>query len=203
MHGTRDAGVQGLWDALPWVMALENALDTSLGPAQPPVHPECPVVQAATAPAYKIPESVLVIIYRPDGQVLLMRRTVDAPQGLPFWQSVTGSKDALDEDWQTTAQREVLEETGIDAAAPGCSLQDWGLANTYTIYPQWLHRYAPGVWLNTERVFGLRVPLGTQVTLNPREHTACAWHPWREAADRCYSPSNAEAILHLPSFIAA
>jgi dATP pyrophosphohydrolase len=36
------------------------------------------------------------------------------------------------------------------------------------------------------------------VTLAPREHTAWAWLPWREAADRCFSPSNAEAILHLP-----
>ena len=25
--------------------------------------------------------------------------------------------------------------------------------------------------------------------------------PWREAADRCFSPSNAEAILLLPSFL--
>jgi dATP pyrophosphohydrolase len=36
------------------------------------------------------------------------------------------------------------------------------------------------------------------VTLAPREHTAARWLPWREAADACFSPSNAEAILHLP-----
>ena len=160
---------------------------------------------AATAAggAYKIPESVLVIIYRSDGQVLLMHRTQLAPEGVPFWQCVTGSKDSLDEDWRTTAVREVAEETGIDALAPGCTLQDWALENIYTIYPQWLHRYAPGVWLNTERVFGLRVPTDTTVCLNPREHTACAWYPWQEAADRCYSASNAEAVLHLPAYLAA
>ncbi|MDI9856178.1 dihydroneopterin triphosphate diphosphatase [Comamonas sp. 17RB] len=153
--------------------------------------------------AFKIPESVLVIIYRADGQVLLLRRTQAAPEGQPFWQGVTGSKDFEGEDWQATAVREVAEETGIDARAPGCALQDWALQNTYTIYPHWLHRYAPGVWLNTERVFGLRVPMGTRVVLNPREHTAFAWHDWREAADRCYSPSNAEAILHLPAYLTA
>lgn len=158
---------------------------------------------SAPAVAYKIPESVLVIIYRPDGQVLLMRRTQAAPEGGAFWQCVTGSKDFAQEDWRTTAVREVAEETGIDALAAGCELQDWALENIYTIYPHWLHRYAPGVWLNTERVFGLRVPLGTAVALNPREHTACAWYPWQEAADRCYSASNAEAVLHLPAYLAA
>ena len=165
------------------------------------VRPDAP--EASTpAVAYKIPESVLVIIYRPDGQVLLMHRTQLAPEGVPFWQCVTGSKDFAEEDWRATAVREVAEETGIDALAPGCELQDWALENIYTIYPQWLHRYAPGVWWNTERVFGLRVPVDTTVRLNPREHTAHAWHDWREAARRCYSPSNAEAILLLPRFAA-
>ncbi|MFT4243575.1 MAG: dihydroneopterin triphosphate diphosphatase [Acidovorax sp.] len=146
-------------------------------------------------PAWKIPESVLVVIHTPALEALLIRR---ADSSEDFWQSVTGSKDHPDEDWRETAAREVLEETGIRADAPGCMLRDWELENVYTIYPQWLHRYAPGVTRNTERVFGLCVPEGTPVALNPREHTAYAWHPWREAAGRCYSPSNAEAILWLP-----
>ena len=57
---------------------------------------------------------------------------------------------------------------------------------------------SPGVTHNTEHVFGLCVPPGTPVRLAPREHTAFVWLPWREAADRCFSPSNAEAILQLP-----
>lgn len=148
----------------------------------------------------KIPQSVLVVIYTPDWQVLLLRRTHGDGLGGEFWQSVTGSKDHLHEPWQVTAAREVLEETGIDVHAPGCMLQDWGLENIYPIYPQWAHRYAPDVHSNTEHVFGLLVPSYVQVTLNPREHTAFAWHPWREAAQRCYAASNAEAILHLPAF---
>lgn len=54
---------------------------------------------------------------------------------------------------------------------------------------------------NTERVLGLCVPPGTAVRLAPREHTAYLWLPWREAADRCFSPSNAEAILWLPRYL--
>lgn len=147
---------------------------------------------------YKIPQSVLVVIHTADLRVLLIRRA-DAAED--FWQSVTGSKDHADEPYAETAAREVLEETGIAAAAPGCVLRDWGLENVYAIYPQWRHRYAPGVCLNTERVFGLCVPSQTPVALNPREHTSYAWMGWREAADRCFSPSNAEAILWLPRFV--
>jgi dATP pyrophosphohydrolase len=54
---------------------------------------------------------------------------------------------------------------------------------------------------NTEHVFGLTVPAATPVRLNPREHLRFGWWPWREAADRCFSPSNAEAILQLPNFL--
>jgi len=144
---------------------------------------------------FKIPQSVLVVIHTAALDVLLINRT-DAPG---FWQSVTGSKDHEDESFEQTAVREVREETGIDCATG--RLVDWGLENVYDIYPRYLHRYAPGVTRNLEHVFGLCVPAGTPVTLNPREHTACLWLPWREAADRCFSPSNAEAILMLPEFM--
>ena len=143
---------------------------------------------------FKIPQSVLVVIHTAALDVLLIRRA-DAPG---HWQSVTGSKDWIEEEFSATAVREVGEETGIDAMDPGCVLTDWLLTNTYAIYPQWLHRYAPGVVHNTERIFGLQVPAGTPVRLSPREHTDLVWLPWREAALRCYSPSNAEAILLLP-----
>lgn len=145
--------------------------------------------------AYKWPESVLVVIHSPDGQVLLIRR-VDSGT----WQSVTGSKDPPTETWQQTAVREVREETGINALAQGHTLLDWGLENVYDIYPRYLHRYGPGVTRNTERVFGLTVSATTTVRLHPDEHTEWCWLPWREAADRVFSPSNAEAILSLPRF---
>lgn len=149
---------------------------------------------------YKIAQSVLVVIYTAALDVLLIRR---ADAQVEFWQGVTGSKNALSEPFAATAVREVLEETGIDALAPDCALSDWGLENVYDIYPQWLHRYAPGVTRNVEHVFGLRVGAGTRVTLNPNEHTDHRWLPWREAAHQCYSPSNAEACLLLPRLATA
>ncbi len=150
--------------------------------------------------AFKIPRSVLVVIHTPSLEVLLIERA-DKPG---FWQSVTGSVDALDEPLRTTSVREVREETGIEvgsARVPAEALVDWGLANVYEIYPVWRHRYAPGVTHNTEHVFGLCVPRDVLVVLSPREHRAHAWLPWREAADRCFSPSNAEAILCLPAML--
>ena len=144
--------------------------------------------------SYKIPESVLVIIYTSRLDVLLIERA-DHPG---FWQSVTGSRDALDEPLLQTAQREVAEETGIEAAAG--RFADWSLRNIYEIYPAWRARYAPGITHNTEHVFSLCVPATTAVQLNPREHTAWQWLPLLAAADRCFSPSNAEAVLQLPKF---
>lgn len=148
---------------------------------------------------FKIPESVLVVIHTPALDVLLINRA-DAPN---YWQSVTGSKDEMSEDLVQTAVREVAEETGIDCRSGTplhAGLRDWGLENVYDIYPRWRHRYAADVSCNTEHVFGLRVPAGTPITLNPREHTAWRWLTWRAAADACFSPSNAEAILLLPQF---
>jgi dATP pyrophosphohydrolase len=142
---------------------------------------------------FKIPQSVLVVIHTPALEVLLIRRT-DAGT----WQSVTGSKDFEHEDWHSTAVREVQEETGIDALHVDCRLRDWGLENVYEIYPAWRWRYAPQVSHNTERVFGLCVPTAQAVQLHDKEHTAWQWLPWREAADTCFSASNAEAILMLP-----
>jgi dATP pyrophosphohydrolase len=148
----------------------------------------------------KIPESVLVVIHTAALDVLLIERA-DHPG---YWQSVTGSRDAPDEPLLTTARREVFEETGIEIGSPRvplANLRDWHLSNVYEIYPVWRHRYAAGVTHNTEFVFGLRVPRDVPVTLSAREHTAWLWLPWREAADHCFSPSNAEAILQLPRFV--
>ncbi|WP_151448071.1 dihydroneopterin triphosphate diphosphatase [Lacisediminimonas profundi] len=152
---------------------------------------------------HKIPESVLVVIHTPELDVLLMERA----DRQDFWQSVTGSKDFPEEELRTTAVREVQEETGIrigaDGNVPAECLVDWQLSNFYEIYPVWRHRYAPGVTKNLEHVFGLQVPRTVPLALSPREHSRYLWLPWREAADRCFSPSNAEAILQLPARLPA
>ena len=144
---------------------------------------------------FKWPESVLVVIHTPEREVLLIERADHAG----FWQSVTGSRDGPHESFLQTAMREVLEETGI--SAPPEAFTDWCLSNVYDIYPAWRHRYAPGVTRNTEHLFSLCVPRAAAVTLSPREHTAFEWLPWMEAAELCFSPSNAEAVLQLPRFM--
>ena len=149
---------------------------------------------AASKPIYKQPVSVLVVIYTPAGEVLMLERA-DAPG---FWQSVTGSRDG-EESLIETVAREVQEETGIDVAAH--ELSDWGYQNRYEIYARWRHRYAPGVTHNTEHVFGLRVRSRVAVRLSEREHTQAAWLPWREAADKAFSPSNAAAIRRLEALL--
>lgn len=145
---------------------------------------------------HKIPESVLVIIHTADLEVLLIERADRAG----FWQSVTGSLDAVDEPLLQAATRELFEETGIAADGDRISLHDWRLSNIYEIYPHWRHRYAPGVTHNTEHVFSVCVPRDIAITLSPREHLRHAWLPLLEAADRCFSSSNAEAILQLPRY---
>jgi len=151
----------------------------------------------STPHAPKLPESVLVVIHTADLQVLLLERA-DQPG---FWQSVTGSRESPDEPLRHTCERELAEETGLvvgSAALPASALRDWGLVNVYEIYPVWRHRYAPGVTHNTEHVWGLCLAQPLPVRLAPREHLRHEWLGWRAAADRCFSPSNAEAILQLP-----
>ena len=155
---------------------------------------------------YKIPESVLVVIYTSELEVLLIERA-DTPG---FWQSVTGSRATHEESLFETAVREVGEETGIrvvstllghdmpENAIMQENLHDWQMTNRYEIYPAWRHRFAPGITENTEHVFGLCVPRSMPVILEPREHLQYAWFPYLEAADRCFSSSNAEAVLQLP-----
>ena len=142
--------------------------------------------------AYKIPISTLVVVYTHDLDVLLIERA-DAPG---YWQSVTGSQEP-GETLAATATRELREETGIDAGRFG-GVADWNVANVYEIFPRWRHRYAPGTRRNTEHVFGLEVPQPVDIALDPSEHLHHAWLPWKEAAAKCFSWSNREAILLLP-----
>ncbi len=113
-----------------------------------------------------------------------------------FWQSVTGSLDALDEDLALAATREVFEETGIavNQLATG-SLRNLHHQIEYEIYPDWRFRYAPGVTRNIEHWFALQVPDNIEIQLSPREHVAHQWLPFEDAAKKCFSRSNGEAIL--------
>ena len=141
----------------------------------------------------KIPVSVLVVIHTPVLDVLLLERA-----RMPgYWQSVTGSVERLDEPLEHTALREVREETGI--SVPPSDLLRWNVINTFRIWGQWSQRFAPGTTHNTEHVFSLKVADRVSVTLTADEHLAYLWLPWREAAQKCFSWSNREAIEMLPA----
>jgi dihydroneopterin triphosphate diphosphatase len=139
--------------------------------------------------AFKLPESVLVVVHTPALDVLLLERAANPG----FWQSVTGSREPDDPDLEATARRELREETGLSAG----TLTDWRITNRYEIWPQWRARYAPDVTHNTEHVYGFLVPDVTVATLDPIEHTAQLWLPWQQAMNKVFSPTNRDAIWQL------
>jgi len=138
--------------------------------------------------AFKLPESVLVVVHTPRLDILLLERT-----GTGFWQSVTGSREPDDPDPEATARRELLEETGLSVG----TLADWRQTNRYEIWAQWRSRYAPDVTHNTEHVFSFQVPELTVATLDPAEHVSQMWLPWQDAMTKVFSPTNRDAIWQL------
>ena len=138
----------------------------------------------------KRPVSVLVVIHTPELEILLLERA----RHPGYWQSVTGSQEG-DESLIATAAREVEEETGITARSG--EFCDWQLSNTFEIFPEWRDRYAPGVTHNVEHVFSLQIATPQPVTLAPDEHLNYVWLPWHEAAAKCFSWTNRDAILTL------
>ena len=145
---------------------------------------------------FKRPVSVLVVIHTNDLKILLLERA----QHPGYWQSVTGSQEE-GESLIETAAREVREETGI-AATTAC-IADWNKTNTFEIFEEWRHRYAPGVRYNTEHVFSLAVEENTPVITAPGEHTGYCWLDYEVAAAKVFSWSNRDAILELPDRLAA
>jgi dihydroneopterin triphosphate diphosphatase len=137
-------------------------------------------------PAYKRPESVLVVVYTRQGEVLMLRRT----QPRHFWQSVTGSL-AWGESPAGAARRELYEETGIMA---GDGLIDLQRRVTFPILPAWRARYAPSERSNREHWFALPLAHRRQPLLHADEHTDYRWLPYRQAERLATSWTNRDAI---------
>jgi len=138
---------------------------------------------------FKRPESVLVVIHSADARALVMQRTGLGKEA--FWQSVTGSLE-WGESINTTAQRELFEETGLQVPVRNCNL-----AVRFEIRAAALHRYAPGTRWNTEHLFECVLPEPVAVQLSAHEHSRYEWLSKDEAVNRVWSWTNREGILQL------
>ena len=136
---------------------------------------------------FKRPESVLVVVYTVDLEVLLICRKAPAD----FWQSVTGSLEASELPEQA-AQRELLEETGISEP-----VIDHKSSRLFKIKAQWQKRYAPGVTENLEHEFSVQLPAPCEVTLDPAEHLHYQWLPIVDAIAKVGSHSNRAALKNI------
>ena len=135
---------------------------------------------------HKRPESVLVLVYTQNGDVLMLRRSYPND----FWQSVTGSLE-WGENPLDAANRELLEETGL----VNQKILDCHQSHTFEIYTIWRERYAPGITENKEHVFRLQLSEKVEIQLDPREHSEYQWLPRKQAADLAFSHTNQDAIL--------
>ncbi|MGL4724912.1 MAG: dihydroneopterin triphosphate diphosphatase [Scandinavium sp.] len=137
---------------------------------------------------FKLPVSVLVVIYAQDTKRVLMLQRRDDPD---FWQSVTGSLEE-GETARQAAEREVKEEVAIDVASEPLALIDCQRTVEFEIFTHLRHRYAPGTEHNTESWFCLALPHERQIEIS--EHLAWRWVAASEAAALTKSWSNRQAI---------
>jgi dATP pyrophosphohydrolase len=135
----------------------------------------------------KRPESVLVVLFNEQQQVLVLQRE-DDPN---FWQSVTGSMEIGEVPVQT-ALREVLEETGIDIVGCKLLIADCRQVNQYVIREDWRYRYAQGVTTNFEYVFCVQIPAQSAIHLT--EHLQYLWLEKSAAIAKVWSATNKIAI---------
>ncbi|NEG91173.1 dihydroneopterin triphosphate diphosphatase [Leclercia adecarboxylata] len=137
---------------------------------------------------YKLPVSVLVVIYAQDTKRVLMLQRRDDPA---FWQSVTGSLEEGETALQAAA-REVKEEVAIDVAREQLTLTDCQRTVDFEIFSHLRHRYAPGTERNTESWFCLALPYEREIVFT--EHLTYRWVNAVEAAGLTKSWSNRQAI---------
>ena len=139
---------------------------------------------------YKLPYSVQVVVFADtgEGRVYLLLKRVESHGG--FWQTVTGSLE-LGETHTDAAVREIGEETGF--AIRPVDLVNLNLVNHFSIAPQWLDRYAPGVTHNEERCFALKLK-EAEAVLDAREHVAYQWTSFQTAVSVVYWESTRRAL---------
>ena len=136
---------------------------------------------------FKRPESVMVVVHT-DDEVLLIKRADHEC----FWQSVTGSLE-WNELKETTAKRELAEETGITEYPVHFA----GIRRGYEILEQWRYKFPPGVTRNYENLFFCKLPNRVDIVLDENEHTEYVWLSYDEAIEKAWSWTNKLAIMML------
>jgi dihydroneopterin triphosphate diphosphatase len=137
---------------------------------------------------FRRPESVLIVIHTAGREFLLLERV--RPPG--FWQSVTGSLE-WGEMADDAARREVIEETGITEG----TLINLQWTQVYEILPSFGKVYAPGITLNLEHAFELRLAQRAPVILSATEHVQFRWASAAEAIGTVSSSTNRAVIEQL------
>jgi dihydroneopterin triphosphate diphosphatase len=130
----------------------------------------------------------LIVIYTEGGEFLVLERR--RPPG--FWQSVTGSLE-WGELADAAARREVIEETGITQGV----LVNMQWTQVYEILPAFGKVYAPGITLNLEHAFSLRLQHRVPVRLSDSEHVRYRWVSDTEAVETVSSSTNRAVIADL------
>jgi lipoyl(octanoyl) transferase len=118
--------------------------------------------------------TVSVTAARPDGRLLLLRRT---PERGGFWQQVTGRIEP-GEDAAAAARRELREETGADAP-----VRPLGYVHGFALSPLQGVRVGPGLRTGQETAFAAALPQGFEPVLS-EEHCEWGWFSPEEAMAR-------------------
>jgi diaminopimelate epimerase len=141
------------------LVRLERGRASLIGPAAP----------------LRVARHVLVYVYRPGPEFLLLERT--PPHG-GSWQGVGGAPEWGESD-DDAARRRLAEQTGLNAApAP--------VAFSHELRPgdeDWASLYGPGVDAVPEYVYQVGVPADWVPRLDPRRHVAYRWCLLDEALD--------------------
>jgi len=140
---------------------------------------------------YRRPESVLILVYTKEAEVLMLKRS----KPFPCWQSVTGSlRD--NETQEVAASRELREETGlIDEGVMTCN----NISRTFAIDSRWQHKYKDHNETNIEYEFCYLLDNRLEIKLNSLEHTDYCWLPIDAAIKKVWSWTNKQALELLAS----